>query len=72
MILRSPTAPWLTFEGDSSEEVDLGSLTSFSRWSKAKFMSPCNFEESTYAARVFLRVIYENVDIVFIDIYRIH
>jgi hypothetical protein len=37
------------------------------RWSKAKFKSPCNFEESTYVARV----IYENVAIVFIEIYRI-
>jgi hypothetical protein len=50
-------------------------LTSLSRWSKAKFKSPCNFEESPYvAARVFSPlVIYENVDImhVFIEVYRI-
>jgi hypothetical protein len=47
-----------------------------SRWSKAKFKSPCNFEESPYVAtRVFSAlVIYENVDIVqvFIEIYHIH
>jgi hypothetical protein len=50
-------------------------LTLLSRWSKAKFKSPCNFEESPYvAARIFSPlVIYENVDIVhmFIEIYRI-
>ena len=57
------------------EEVALSRLTSLSRWSKAKFKSPCNFEESPYvAARVFSPlVIYENEDIVhvFIEIYRI-
>jgi hypothetical protein len=52
-------------------------LTSLSHWSKVKFKSPCNFEESSYvAARVFSPlVIYENVDIdivhAFIEIYRI-
>jgi hypothetical protein len=59
-------------EGDSGEEVALWRLTSLSCWSKAKFKSPCNFEESPYvAARVFSPlVIYENVDIVhmFIEI----
>ena len=34
----------LTLEGDSGEEVTLWRLTSFSRWSKAKFKSHCNFE----------------------------
>jgi hypothetical protein len=57
------------------QEVALWRLTLFSRWSKVKFKSPNNFEESPYvAARVFsLLVIYENVDIVhvFIEIYRI-
>jgi hypothetical protein len=65
----------LTLEGDSDEEVALWRLTSLSRWSKAKFKSSCNFEESPYvAARVFSPVvIYENVDIVhvFVEIYRI-
>jgi hypothetical protein len=32
----------LTLEGDSGEEVALWRLTSLSRWSKAKFKSPCN------------------------------
>jgi hypothetical protein len=41
-------------EGDSVEEVVLGSLTSLSRWSKTKSKSPWNFEESTYVASVFL------------------
>ena len=37
------------------------------------FKYPCNYEESPYAARVFLPcAIYENVDIVFIEIYGIH
>jgi hypothetical protein len=58
------------------KEVALWRLTSLSRWSKAKFKSPCNFEESPYVtARVFSPLaIYENVDIVhvFIEIYRIH
>jgi hypothetical protein len=62
----------LSLEG---EEVALWRLTSLSRWSKAKFKSPCNFEESPYvAAHVFSPlVIYENVNIVhvFIEIYRI-
>ena len=62
-------------EGDSGEEIALWRLTSLSRWSKAKFKSPCNFEESPYvAAGVFSPLlIYENVDIVhvFIEIYRI-
>jgi hypothetical protein len=66
----------LTLDGDSGEEVALLKLTSLSRWSKAKFKSPCYFEESPYvAACVFSAlVIYENVDIVhvFIEIYRIH
>ena len=47
------------------KEVALWRLTSLSRWSKAKFKSPCNFEESPYVARL----IYENVVIVFIEIY---
>ena len=47
--------------------------TSLSRWSVAKFKPPCNFEESSYIARIFLpRVIHENIDIVFIENYRIH
>jgi hypothetical protein len=62
----------LTLEG---EEVDLWRLISLSRWSKAKFKSSCNFEESPYVAtRVFSPLVnYENVDIVhvFIEIYRI-
>ena len=62
-------------EGDSGEEVALWRLTLLSRWSKEKFKSPCNFEESPYvAAHIFSPlVIYENVDIVhvFIEIYRI-
>jgi hypothetical protein len=60
-------------EGNSGEEVALWRLTSLSRWSKAKFKSPCNFEESPYVAiRVFSPlVIYENVDIMFIEFYRI-
>jgi hypothetical protein len=36
----------------------------FHNMSKAKFMSPCNFEELPYVAGV----VYENVDIVFIEI----
>jgi hypothetical protein len=72
--MRSP-ASGLTLEGDSGEEVALWRLTSLSRWSKAKFRSPCNFEESPYVAtHVFSPlVIYEYVDIVhvFIEIYRI-
>jgi hypothetical protein len=72
-IIWSPTAPVLTFEGDSVEEVDLWSLTLLFRWSKTKSKSPWNFEESTYVASVYLpRVIYENVDIVFIGIYNKH
>jgi hypothetical protein len=55
------------------KEVALWRLISISRWSKAKFKYPCNYEESPYAARVFLPcAIYENVDIVFIEIYGIH
>jgi hypothetical protein len=67
------TTPGLTLEGNSGEEVALWRLTSLSRWSKAKFKSPCNFEESPYVAiRVFSPlVIYENVDIMFIEFYRI-
>jgi hypothetical protein len=65
----------ITLEGDSGKEVALWRLTSLSRWSKAKFKSPCNVEELPYVAtRVFSPlVIYENVDIVhmFIEIYRI-
>jgi hypothetical protein len=34
----------LTLEGDSGEEVVLRRFTSLSRWSKAKFKSPCNFK----------------------------
>ena len=33
----------ITLDGDSGEEVALWRLTLFSRWSKAKFKSPCNF-----------------------------
>jgi hypothetical protein len=48
------------------------SLTLLSR-SKTKSILPCNFEELTYVAHVFLpHVIYENVDIVFIGIYNKH
>ena len=50
-------------QGDSVEEVALRRLTLHSCWSKAKFKSACNFEESS---------IYENVDIVLIEIYRMH
>jgi len=58
---------------DSGEEVALWMLTSLSCWSKAKFKSPCNFEELPYVAHIFLpRVIYENVAIMFVEIYRIH
>ena len=68
-IIWSPTAPGLTLEGDSVKEVVLWSLTSLSHWSKTKSKSPSNFEVSTYVASVFLpRVIYENVNIVFIGI----
>ena len=53
----------LTLEGDSGKEVALWRSTSLSRWSKAKFKSPCNFEVSPYgyvAARLFSPlVIYE-------------
>ena len=48
------------FEGDLGEEVTLWRLTLLSYWSKLKFKSPCNFEESLY------------VGIMFIEIYRIH
>jgi len=63
----------LTLEGNSGEEVALWRLTSLSRWSKAKFKLPCNSEESPYvAAHIFSPLpIYENDDIVFIEIYRI-
>ena len=65
-IIWSRTAPRFTFEGDSVEEVVLGSLTSLSHWSKMK-------SKSTYVASVFLPgVIYENVNIVFIGIYNKH
>ena len=55
--------PGLTLERDSGEEVALWRLTSLSCRSKAKFKSPCNFEETPYVvARVFSPlVIYENV-----------
>ena len=47
---HSPTqsmhSPGLTLEGNSGKEVALWRLTSPSRWSKAKYKSPCNFEES--------------------------
>jgi hypothetical protein len=60
---------WFTFEDDSGEEVALWRLTSFSCRSKVNYKSPCNFEESSYVAPIFLpRVIYEIVDIVFIEI----
>jgi hypothetical protein len=62
----------LALKGDSGEEVAWWWLTSLSRWSKAKFKSPCNFEELPYVvACVFSPlVIYEKVDIVhmFIEI----
>ena len=60
----------LTLEDDSGEEVALWRLISLSRWSKANFKSPCNFEESPYiAADVFSPlVVYENVDIVHVFI----
>jgi len=41
------TIPVLALEGDSGEEVALCRLTTPSHWSKAKFKSPCNFEESS-------------------------
>ena len=50
----------LTLEG---KEVTLLRLISLSRWSKAKFKSPWNFEELPYISHV----IYENVDMVFIE-----
>ena len=57
--------PGLTFEDDSGEEIGLKRLTLISRWSVAKFKSP-------YISLVFLpRVIYDNIDIVFTEIYRI-
>jgi hypothetical protein len=60
-------------DGDLVEEVALWRLTSHSCWSKAKFKSVCNFEELNYVACIILpRVIYENVDIVLIEIYRMH
>jgi hypothetical protein len=37
-------------QGDSGKEVALWRLTSLSHWSKAKFKSSCNFEESPYVA----------------------
>jgi hypothetical protein len=49
-------------------EVALPRLTTLSRWSKAKFKSPCNLKKLPYVASIFLpRVIFENVDIVFIE-----
>jgi hypothetical protein len=64
---------YLTLEGDSGEEVALWRLISPSHWSKVKFKSPSNFEELQYVTRIFFPyVIYENVNIVFIEIYRIH
>ena len=60
----------LTFESDSGEEAALWRLTSLSRLLKAKFKLPCNFEESPYVTRIFLPcVIYENVNIMFTEIY---
>jgi hypothetical protein len=58
MMFSNILEPVLTLEGDLGEEVALWRSTS----SKAKFKSPCNFEESppTY----FLQLSYENVDIV--------
>ena len=56
--LRSKSKDWLSQNQDNAvmwlpvcrddygEEVALLRLTSLSRWSKAKFKSPCNFEES--------------------------
>ena len=75
LVCQIRQVPGLTLEGVSHKGVVLWRLTSLSHWSKAKFKSPCNFEESPYvAARVFSPlVIYENVDIVhvFIEIYSI-
>jgi hypothetical protein len=56
LILRSPTAPGLTFEGNSAKEISLWGLASLSCGSKAKSNSPCNFEESSYVARICLPV----------------
>jgi len=64
--------PGLMFEGDSGKQVTLLRLTSLSLRSKEKFKLPYNFEETPYVDPVFLpRVIYENVNILFIEIYRI-
>jgi hypothetical protein len=52
-IVRSPTAPGLTFEGDSDKEISLWGLASLSRGSRAKSNSPCNFEEPSYVAAYF-------------------
>jgi hypothetical protein len=57
---------WSTF---TIAQYRIASLTSLSPWSKAQFKSPCNFEELPYVAHIFSSgVIYENVDIVFIEI----
>jgi hypothetical protein len=58
-ILRSPTAPGLTFEGDSDKEISLWGLALLSRGLKAKSNSPCNFEESSYGRpHIFTSAIY--------------
>jgi hypothetical protein len=51
-------------------EIKVSINSNVSRWSKAKFKSSCNFEESPYvAAHIFSPlVIYENVDIVHVFI----
>ena len=43
----------LTFEDNSGKEVVLWRLASLSRLSKAKFKSPCNFEESPCRTHIF-------------------
>ena len=71
--LNSDDQPGLTFKDDSGEEVALWRLTSLSCLSKTKFKSACNFEEMPYVARIFLlNVISDIVDMVFIEIYRVH
>ena len=71
-IVRSPTAPGLTFEGDSDKEIPLWGLASFSRGSKAKSNSPCNFEDSSYVARIFLPVPFMKMSTscLFISVYK--
>ena len=51
-VLRALVRGWF------GQEVALWGLTLFFHWSKAKFKSPCNFQELPYVARIFLLVIY--------------